>query len=79
MFIVALSATKETESQHPPVGGWANKIKVDLRVLTVKCTRTSLAVQRLRLCSSTTVGTGSTPGQETRIPHVTQRSQKFKK
>ena len=36
MFTVALSATEETGSQHPPVGEWANKINVDLQVSAVK-------------------------------------------
>ena len=39
---------------------------------------TSLAVQQLRLCSSTTGGTGSIPGRGTKIPHATWHGQKNK-
>ena len=39
---------------------------------------TSLAVQWLRLCASTAEGTGSIPGQGTKIPHATEHSQKKK-
>ena len=37
---------------------------------------TSLAVQWLKLCISTAGGTGSIPGQGTKIPHAMQRGQK---
>lgn len=37
---------------------------------------TSLAVQRLRLQASTAWGTGSNPGQETKIPYATWPGQK---
>ena len=40
---------------------------------------TSLAVQWLRLCTSTAGGTGSIPGQGTKIPHAMQCNQKKKK
>ena len=36
-------------------------------------------VQGLRLCASNAGDAGSIPGQETKIPHATQRSQKVKK
>ena len=36
---------------------------------------TSLAVQWLRLCTSTTGGVGSIPSRGTKIPHATQRGQ----
>ena len=39
---------------------------------------TSLVVQRLRLCTSTAGGTGSIPGQGSRIPQAMQHSQKVK-
>ena len=39
---------------------------------------TSLAVQWLRLCASTTGGTGLIPGQGTKIPRAAQCSQKKK-
>ena len=39
---------------------------------------TSLEVQWLRLCASTAGGTGSIPGQGTKILHATRRSQKKK-
>ena len=39
----------------------------------------SLAVQWLRLCTSTAGGTGSIPGRGTKIPHAAQCSQKEKK
>ena len=38
--------------------------------------RTSLAIQWLRLCASTAGGTGSIPGQGTKISHATQCNQK---
>ena len=40
---------------------------------------TSLAVQWLRLCTSTAGGTGSIPGQGTKIPHAMQCNQKKEK
>ena len=40
---------------------------------------TSLVVQQLKLCTSTTGGTDSIPGQGPKIPHATQCSQKKKK
>ena len=40
---------------------------------------TFLAVQWLRLCTSTAGGTGSIPGQRTKIPHAMQCNQKKKK
>ena len=40
---------------------------------------TSLAVQWLRLCTSTAGGTGSIPGQGNKIPHAMQCNQKKKK
>ena len=40
---------------------------------------TSLVVQWLRLCSSTSGGLGSIPGQGTKIWHATWRGQKKKK
>lgn len=40
---------------------------------------TSLAVQRLRLQASTAWGTGSNPGQETKIPYATWPGQKKSK
>ena len=40
---------------------------------------TSLAVQGLRLHASNAGGTGSIPGQGTKIPHAKQHSQKTKK
>ena len=42
----------------------------------LKTLGTSLAVQCLRLCTSTAGGTGSTPGWETKIPHAMWRGQK---
>ena len=39
---------------------------------------TSLVVQWLRLCTSTTGGSGAIPGQGTKIPHATRRGQKIK-
>ena len=41
--------------------------------------RTSLVVQWLRLQASTAGGVGSIPGQETKIPHAAQSSQKQNK
>ena len=41
--------------------------------------RTSLVVQWLRLCASTTGGLGSIPGQGTKILHATSCNQKKKK
>ena len=41
--------------------------------------RTSLAVQWLRLHATTAGGTGSIPGQGTKIPHATWQGQKKKK
>ena len=43
-----------------------------------KCSGTSLAIQWLRLHTSNVGGTGSIPGRGTKIPHATQRGQKFK-
>ena len=43
------------------------------------CWETSLVVQWLRLHASTAGGTGSIPGQGTKIPHATQSSQKKKR
>ena len=40
---------------------------------------TSLAVQWLRLCTSTAGGTGSIPGQGTKIPHAPRPKKKKKK
>ena len=39
----------------------------------------SLAVQWLGLCTFTAEGTGSTPGQRTKIPQATQCGQKEKR
>ena len=39
----------------------------------------SLAVQWLRLCAPSAGGTGSIPGQGTKIPHATQCAQRKKK
>ena len=39
----------------------------------------SLVVQWLRLCASTAGGTGSIPGQGTKILHAEWHGQKFKK
>ena len=39
----------------------------------------SLVVLWLRLCASTAGGTGSIPGQGTKIPHAAQHGQKKKK
>ena len=41
-------------------------------------TGTSLVVQWSRLCASTAGGTGSTPGQGTKIPCAAWRGQKIK-
>ena len=41
--------------------------------------RTSLVVQWLRLCAPNAGGTGSTPGQGTKILHASRPSQKKKK
>ena len=47
-------------------------------VLKINVLGTSLAVQWLRLHVSNTVGTGSIPGQGTRIPQVAWHGQKKK-
>ena len=47
----------------------------DLKNLT---SGTSLAVQWLRLCTSTAGDPGSIPGRGTKIPHATRCSQKTK-
>ena len=44
-----------------------------------KCSWTSLAVQWLRLCTSSAGSTGSVPGWGTKIPHAAGRVQKEKK
>ena len=49
------------------------------QTIRIPITRTSLAVQWLRLCASTAGGTGSTSGWGTKIPHATQSGQKKKK
>ena len=42
-----------------------------------KCFWTSLAVQELGVHTSNAGGTGSVPGQRTKIPHAARRSQKI--
>ena len=50
-----------------------------LNYLCEKSLGTSLAVQRLRLCTPNAGSTGSIPGQGTKIPHAAWRSQNKKK
>ena len=55
---------------------------VNLKLLqkkSITVSGTSLAVQWLRLCTSSIGGIGSIPGQRTKIPHATWCSQKKKK
>ena len=47
---------------HSPCNSQSDLLKTQVR--------TSLAVQWLRLCTSTTGGEGSIPGWETKIPHA---------
>ena len=59
----------------PPWGKVGVKITAIIRIDT----GTSLVVQWLGLCASTTGGTGLIPGWGTRILHATWRGQKKKK
>ena len=55
-----------------------NQLKKQSFTIATKRIRTSLAVKWLRLWASTTGGTGSIPGQGTKIPHAMWCSQKKK-
>ena len=60
-------------------GSEAQTLTQAVRRKKMKFPWTSLAVQWLRICTSNAGGTGSTPGQETKIPHPMPYGQKLNK
>ena len=73
------TGAQNSKDEFPVSGSEAQTLTQAVRRKKMKFPWTSLAVQWLRICASNAGGTGSIPGQETKIPHPMPYGQKLNK